>query len=246
MNIITRLIRELTEAGLESFGRYYSSYRGFVYDVNDPLNLNRIKVLVPEVYGNELHDYWAIPKNLYSGEGYGIQMLPKKGDMVWINFERGHPSKPTWSHGYRSKNEVIDDEDLKDVNCTWIKTPGGNLVKINDTKKYIHIRTSNGFYVEINDKSVSAVADGISLGTLDKSKFSAVLGEPNEECLEDAQKVLQDFLESLQKDLLVAQAAGSPFLPYTNILKTVPIVLEIAKQLKNKIPKTLSKKVTLD
>lgn len=243
--MLSKFIRELVMLGMESFGRYYSCYRGFVQDSNDPQNLHRVRLIVPEVYGNNVYDYWALPKSLYSGEGYGTQCIPQKGDMVWVEFERGQPSKPIWSYGYRAKGEMPKEADVEDKNCFWFITPKGNVVKINDTKNYIHIKTNNGDYVELNKESISLVTDKkISLGKLNSSDYKGVLGENNEECLDDIRGALEELLKALQLD--IAASFGQPFLKYPNLALKLPLIEVTIQALKLKIPKTLSTKITLD
>jgi hypothetical protein len=241
-----RLAKEIAYRGLESFGRYYSCYMGFVADRDDPDNLNRLRLIIPEISSTNVYDYWALPKGLFSGEGYGVQMIPQNGDVVWVQFQSGHPNKPVWQMGYRGKNELKKDEaDLTDKDCTWLITPKGHVIKINDTKNYIHIKTQKGDYVEINSNSISLVTDKkISLGTLDASAEPAVLGNKNEDVHKDVQDILEKLVEALGKDVI--SSTGGPFLKYVELAKvTVPLLIK-AKALKPKIPPTKSGKVTLD
>ena len=139
LDFLNSLIRE----GFEKFGRYYSSYRGFVADVDDPDSLSRVKLVIPQITGKQVMDYWAWPKHAFSGNGYGSQILPKKGDMVWVEFEMGNPRKPVWLHGHHSlstdgKNNEKPDN-LRDPKNYWFKTPSGNLIQMDDTNKWIMV-----------------------------------------------------------------------------------------------------------
>lgn len=116
--------------GLEGFSKYYSIYRGFVVDIEDPLNLNRVKIIVPLVKGNKPLKSWAYPFNNYSGQGYGIQNLPRKGDMVWIQFETGDIKLPIWSYGHFSKEEKPDDFESRSVK--GFITPQGHKILFNE------------------------------------------------------------------------------------------------------------------
>jgi hypothetical protein len=115
---------------LESFGRYYSSYRALVYDRDDVENRSRLKLVIPEVGGNEPYEYWALPKGVYAGNGYGVQMIPQNGDLVWVEFESGHPDLPIWSNGYYGTGEVPTDKGFSDKDSIWLKTPKGIVVNI--------------------------------------------------------------------------------------------------------------------
>lgn len=149
-NPLISALKDILYFGLETFGRYYSSYRGFVVENKDPLNLQRVQVMVPQITGNGVYSYWAHPKGVFSGKGYGMQIIPQKGELVWVEFESGHPEVPMYSLGYFGNNEIPpDDADLLDVNCYWFKSPYGHTIKINDTKKYITI-TTNGAEITIN------------------------------------------------------------------------------------------------
>jgi hypothetical protein len=241
-----KLAKEIAYRGLESFGRYYSCYMGFVADRDDPDNLNRLRLIIPEIASTNVYDYWALPKGLFSGAGYGAQIIPQKGDVVWVEFQSGHPNKPVWQLGYRGMNELKTGEvDLTDKDCVWFITPKGHVIKINDTKNYIHIKTQQGDYVELNSNSISLVTDKkISLGKLDTSAEPAVLGNKNEAVHNDVQDIAEKLIDALNKDVI--SSAGGPFLKFTELAKVTATLLVKAKALKPKIAPTKSGKVTLD
>ena len=245
-----RGFRDLIYLGLETFGRYYSCYRGYVADRDDPDNLNRLRLIIPTVSSTNVYDYWAWPKSLFSGvengKGYGAQIVPQKGDLVWVEFEGGHPNKPIWSLGYRGTGELPDTEpDVKDKDCYWFITPKGHVIKINDTKNYIHIKTQQGDYVELNNNSISLVTDKkISFGQLDSSNEPAVLGNKNEDVHKDVQDVLEKLINALNKDVIAS--TGGPFLKFTELAKVAATLWIKSQNIKPKIPPTKSSKVTLD
>ncbi len=226
-NPLVRVLRAITYNGLEVFGRYYSSYRAWVYSNEDPDNMGRVQLVIPHINGSQVYKYWAYPKGVFAGENYGSQVLPQKGDLVWVEFEGGSPSVPIWQHGYFGKKEVPKDEDLNDKQCYWFLTPKGNLVKLHDTKNLIHIKNTGGAYLEINESSISFVTPGgISLGKLNTSKYKGVLGEE-----------LKDILSELLSTLRGASIIGSSFSPGTITQLT---------QISAKLSKILSDKVTLE
>jgi len=158
-NPFIAILKDMVYHGLETYGRYYSCYRGFVFDNVDPLNNHRVRLVIPEVGGNTPYQYWAHPKGQFSGEGYGMQLIPQKGDLVWVEFERGHPDCPLYSHGYRGNGELpTDDPDLANVNCYWFRSPYGHTVKIDDTKKSITIQT-NGAKIQIDENGLIALSN---------------------------------------------------------------------------------------
>jgi hypothetical protein len=259
-NPLIAFIKSLVFHGLEFFGKYYSCYRGFVADVDDPENLQRLKLIIPQISGNSAYNYWAFPKGVFSGPGYGSQCLPKQGDVVWVEFEGGCPEVPIWSHGHFAKKEIpTDDKDLKKTDCYWFKTPGGNWVKLYDTKKLIHIQNSSGHYLkldentihseevkgnawELNPQGFSVISKkGISLGTLDGSEFHAVLGEKDKDVLKDINTILKTLHEAMVRDLPVYTSKG-----FTNMVTAIPEVIPQVEGLEAKIELILSDLVTLD
>lgn len=234
-NPIVRFIRELMFNGLESaIGRYYSNYRGVVMDVDDPAHLGRVKLIIPEITKMEVHEYWAFPKNQFSGPGYGSRITPQKGDLVWVEFEYGKIELPIFSLGYTGKNENPDDEDCKDPNVFWFISPKGNKVKINDTKNKLSIESRFGDKLEINEQGISLVVDvkkkrQISLGKLGKSGYKAVKGDKVKEALNEMNKA-----NELLMNALTASAAG----PTANLIKA-PLIAAMPQA---KVAMALAKK----
>jgi len=90
-------------------------YRGLVKKNDDSKEsrdvhkyLGRIKVHVPQVYGDSINEDdlpWAWPCQPYStgrdGDiDYGVIAIPPIGSAVWIMFEAGDPQKPVWLGGW--------------------------------------------------------------------------------------------------------------------------------------------------
>lgn len=116
--------------GLEHFGKYYSSYRGYVVDNNDPENLSRLRIKIPVVTGEKTHTKWVFPKGLYSGRDYGINLIPEIGDMVWVEFEQGNTEFPYWSHGHFGMGEKP--KEFISNKVYGFKTPKGQLIIFDD------------------------------------------------------------------------------------------------------------------
>src|SRR5690348_4529424 len=114
---IIRFLHDLSLYGLEKMGLYYSQYRGFVADNQDPEGYGRLKVSVPEVYGDKVFNGWAWPVSCFAGKGYGLQVIPRKNDLVWVRFEKGNPRRPLWSYGYFGRGDKPNE--LKDINTFW-------------------------------------------------------------------------------------------------------------------------------
>jgi hypothetical protein len=245
-NPIIAIINNILNHGLENFGRYYSKYRAWVYDNNDPEGLGRLKLIIPQVSGPQFYNYWAFPSGVPSNENFGMQVIPQKGAMVWVEFEGGSPEIPIWSHGHFTRKEIpTDDKDLKDTQCYWFITQAGHRVKINDTKNYISIQSSKGDTVILDEKGFSIVTDkNISLGSLDGSEFHGVLGEKLVDLLTDINDVLTKLNSAFTKDILAS--TGQPFYKYTNLATAVPKITPEIKTLGDKLKVILSKPCNIE
>ncbi|MGH6846872.1 MAG: phage baseplate assembly protein V [Methylocella sp.] len=77
---------------------FYGKYRGTVINNIDPLLKGRLLVEVPDVVG-PVPSSWAepcVPLAGPTGLPMGVYMVPPIGAGVWVEFERGDPSKPIW------------------------------------------------------------------------------------------------------------------------------------------------------
>jgi hypothetical protein len=77
---------------------YGGLYRGVVHDIRDPLAQNRIKVRVPQLFGQEVTE-WAWPVQFSTAE----LQSPEVGQGVWVAFESGDPSFPVWLGTFYTK-----------------------------------------------------------------------------------------------------------------------------------------------
>lgn len=234
-NVIVRLIKTLMNFGLEAFGRYYSLYRAFVVDNNDPDNLQRLKLVIPQVSGTQSYNYWAFPRNVFYGNNYGSQILPQKGDVVWVEFEGGRPEIPIWSHGHPGLKDVQKDVILKEKDCYWFKTPKGNIIKLYDTKNLVHIENPNGEVYEQSDYGHSIVTNKkISLGSLEGSKEPAVLGDT-------AMDLLNELIADIGEIGIIKTSSG-----VTGQIKSSPGWPILVEKWKSKFENFKSKTVNLN
>lgn len=168
-NVLNAIFRE----GLEKFGKYYSSYRGFVVENEDPEGFGRLKLVIPQVTGKSALDYWAWPKGNFSGENYGSQVIPSKGDMVWVEFEMGNPRVPIWDYGHFSFKEdgktPQKPEELKDIKNYWFMTPKGHRVELDDTNLKIVVTLLEKLLLGDKDVTEPAV-----LGNVLKAKLESL------------------------------------------------------------------------
>ena len=82
---------------------HIGKYRAYVAEVNDPLNMGRIRVLCPNVLGDSL-SAWCLPCVPTAYDGGGDFHYPKKGEMVWIEFEDDDLRKPIYTGTIFSQN----------------------------------------------------------------------------------------------------------------------------------------------
>jgi len=65
----------------------YGIYRGIIKDTNDPLDLGRVRLQVPQIFGEEVTGWaWPIDKTL----------TPIANKPTWVMFEGGDPNFPLW------------------------------------------------------------------------------------------------------------------------------------------------------
>ena len=67
--------------------RFYGIYRGIVTDTNDPENLNRIRMQIPQILG-PISTGWSYPVTSTTPSSPGTG--------VWAMFEGGDPNFPLW------------------------------------------------------------------------------------------------------------------------------------------------------
>lgn len=220
----TELRRIILEEGLESFGIYYGSYKGFVSDNEDPDGKGRLIVKVPEIYGEDIHEYWALPKNAYAGKDKGFSFIPDVGDGVWVSFEKGDPRFPIWEGGWFIDSSPSDNPLIKKIKTSKCG------ITFNDEEESITIETSKKQIV-INSTGVSLVSDKISLGTLNTSNEKAILGDT-------LKGILNDLLSAIQALTVTCTSPGSP--------SSVPVNIAQFVAIQGQLESILSSKVTLD
>lgn len=125
--------------------RFYGKYRGLVTINVDPLNLGRLKAMVPEVLG-EVPSSWALPCAPYAGIGSGFFAIPPIGAGVWIEFEAGDVSRPIWSGCWWATAEVPMDEKAVPAQPTTkiLRSDFGLIVAMDDLLQTITISDALG------------------------------------------------------------------------------------------------------
>lgn len=75
----------------------FGIYRGKVANVTDPEGLMRIKVIVPQLFGEDPIENWAWPC-----VPVGAILVPPLNGPVWVAFVGGDIDKPLWLGTWRT------------------------------------------------------------------------------------------------------------------------------------------------
>jgi uncharacterized protein involved in type VI secretion and phage assembly len=125
---------------------FFGKYRGVVSDVQDPLNMARIRARVPDVLGDD-ESGWAMPCLPFAGSGMGFFALPGVGAGVWIEFEHGDPDRPIWAGCWiGSVAELPPPLLAPPYKKVLVRTEGGHSITLDDTPGVggIVLETSGG------------------------------------------------------------------------------------------------------
>lgn len=195
----------IQDRGLEALGRFYSSYRGVVIDDQDPDNLGRLKVLVPEISLDRPD--WAFPKGLHGGIDNGFKYLtPKVGSIVWVEFKNGDLLYPIWSYHGWAKGEMPDD--LKDNDTMGIVTPGNHKIILNDNEGILYISISDAEGKEVFSFTINRGKLTIKGETLDL--LDANHGIPLVDKLVEKLNTLENQMNDLKEKILTATSSVKP------------------------------------
>jgi len=74
--------------------KFFGKYRAKVSDNKDPLRLGRVRLQIPEIFGEDQLTDFAYPVN---NTIFGMVFIPKIGDRVWAEFEAGDVNRPIYS-----------------------------------------------------------------------------------------------------------------------------------------------------
>lgn len=152
MNPIKYIHDMITGKGLESFKRYYASYRGIVVDNKDPQSKGRIKIKCPAVYKKEIFNDWVYPKGVMSGKGWGFYAIPQVGDLVWISFENGDSSFPIWEYGHWADGQVPEKAKRSEPTNFMFQSPGGQRIEFDDQAKKVIVTDASGNVIEMSQQ----------------------------------------------------------------------------------------------
>jgi uncharacterized protein involved in type VI secretion and phage assembly len=141
--------------------RFHGSYRGKVVGNNDPEQMARVQVQVPDVLGKNSSS-WAMPRVPVAGSQAGCFALPPEGSRVWVEFEQGDPDYPIWTGGFWDKGQVPDAAHTPLANAKGqnivIQTTGQNMVVVSDSSPTAQgggiVLSSGGATIVVNQSGI--------------------------------------------------------------------------------------------
>lgn len=183
------IIRE----GLESLRKYYSIYRGVVVDNNDTeKRMNRLKVTIPDVMGGIT--LWALPKGQHGSQNDGFKYLaPKVGDIVWITFEYGDPTKPVWEYHGWGLNQI--NPLLISPNRMGFVTPEGNILIIDDEDGTLNIN----FNGDINISTKGSVMINSAQDIMIRSQDSVMVNDGSNQGVVKIKELTEKLNKTIQE-----------------------------------------------
>jgi hypothetical protein len=149
------------------YKRWYGIFRAIVVSISDPMQLDRIRVRVPEVLGDVITD-WVWPKTIAPN----CSWKPALEERVWIEFENGDIDRPLYSGSWYPLDEATNQSSLPSEvleaydRTRIIKSPAGHKIIVRDA-----------------DPEDGTAANGITIQTVSGHKIDMMDGT-NDEKLE--------------------------------------------------------------
>jgi uncharacterized protein involved in type VI secretion and phage assembly len=140
--------------------QFIGKYRGTVVDNQDPQNMGRIAVQVPDV-SNVQTSTWAMPSAHFAGTQAGFFSVPPVGASVWVEFEQGDSDYPVWSGcfwGSAAEVPPLATSAPPGVQSIVLQSVGQNTLMISDApgpSGGILLQSSSGASIAINDTGIT-------------------------------------------------------------------------------------------
>lgn len=134
--------------------RFIGKYQATVIDNDDPRGLARLKVEVPEVFGDETTG-WALPCSPYAGQSAGFAAVPPVGSLVYVEWPAGDTTRvPIWSGGSWADGEGVPDAG---PDVLVLVTPAGHKIELKDSagSESIEVTAVSGASVLLNPNGIS-------------------------------------------------------------------------------------------
>lgn len=122
---------------------------GVVSRIDDPEGLGRVKVSLPPL--GELETEWMAVLTAGAGRGKGMVALPDVGDHVLVVFPHGVPAAGVVLGALYGPETPFDTGiEGGQVARFTMATPGGQRAELDDSRRMVRLRTSDGSYVELS------------------------------------------------------------------------------------------------
>lgn len=218
----------LRREGFEKLGRWYSQYRAVVLDnLPDDKNTGNILVEVPKVQGGM--KLIARAGSLQGGPGFGVKsFLPKKGEIVWVEFEYGNPTQAVWHPHTWAQDECPEElRDTASKSTCGIVTPKGHKLYLEEKEDgdALHLVFGENFTLEIDQNGLTLNQGDTQVKISDDTLYissnkevDVTVGQSNinvssskitlnggSRGLVDI-RVLQQFITAVQADLVTAKS----------------------------------------
>ena len=134
-------------------GRFVGKFRGVVEENADPRSVGRLRLSVPDVFGEETSG-WALPAVPYAGDGVGLFLLPPKGALVWVEFEHGDPEYPIWTGCFWAEGQLPADPAVAETKV--LKTDSSTVtLDDNPSAAKLVLETSAGMKVTLESGGIT-------------------------------------------------------------------------------------------
>lgn len=132
---------------------FHGKFLGIVVDNDDPKSVSRVRVKVPEVFGDESTG-WALPCSPYAGSGVGLAVVPPVGSLVFVEWPAGDTSRvPIWSGGAWPDGDGVTDAGPDAIVLT---TPAGHRIVLRDAagSEAIEVEAASGAKLVLDSSGV--------------------------------------------------------------------------------------------
>jgi uncharacterized protein involved in type VI secretion and phage assembly len=151
--------------------RLTGKYAATVVDNQDPRGLARLKVQVPEVFGDETTG-WAVACSPFTAQNAGLAAVPPVGSLVYVEWPAGDTTRvPIWSGGSWADGEGVPDAG---PDVLVLLTPAGHKIELKDTSGSESIEVSavsgaqivldsNGITISFGAQKIALTSSSVSI-----------------------------------------------------------------------------------
>ncbi|MFH8484336.1 phage baseplate assembly protein V [Streptomyces longisporoflavus] len=136
--------------------RFHGRYIGEVIDNEDPKNLCRVRLRVPEVLG-DAESGWCLPSSPFAGPGVGFAAVPPVKGLVFVEWPAGDVSRvPVWSGAVWSDGNGVPGAG---PNAVLLITPGGHKVELIDEPsgdRALRLTAASGAVIRMDASGITA------------------------------------------------------------------------------------------